>query len=75
MRPDTLAFVPRLLSEDQAAHYLGVGKTQFRKRWQERTYPQPVKEGRRLLWDIKMLDRYVDALSGIGANSNSWDDL
>lgn len=67
--------VPRLLNEETAAGYLGISKTSFRARWQKGTLPQPHRDGRRLLWDIRLLDRYVDALSGISASSNSWDDL
>ncbi|UAK24213.1 helix-turn-helix transcriptional regulator [Sphingomonas nostoxanthinifaciens] len=67
---------PRLIDEDTAAAYLGIGKTRFRDRWQRRELPQPHKDGRRLLWDIKLLDRYVDALSGLGeVKGSSWDDL
>lgn len=64
---------PRLLDEEVAAAYLGISKSRFRTRWQGRELPQPHRDGRRLLWDRVLLDRYVDALSGIGASTNSWD--
>ncbi|SMF70694.1 helix-turn-helix transcriptional regulator [Allosphingosinicella indica] len=67
--------VPRLLNEETAAGYLGIGKTHFRKRWQAKSLPQPHKDGSRLLWDRRLLDRYVDELSGIGPSSSSWDDV
>jgi len=66
---------PRLLDEDTAAAYLGIGKTRFRSRWQAREIPQPHRDGKRLLWDRRLLDRYVDALSGLASNSGTWDDL
>lgn len=66
---------PRLLSEDQAAAYLGISKTGFRQRWQKAELPQPHRIGQRLLWDRRLLDRYVDALSGLGETSGSWDDV
>lgn len=66
---------PRLFDENTAAAYLGIGKTRFRQRWQAGELPQPHRDGRRILWDRRLLDRYVDALSGLGATSGSWDDL
>lgn len=73
--PANLPNWPRLLSEDEAAAYLGVGKTRFREKWQARVWPQPIREGRRVLWDRKALDSFVDVLAGTGAPSNTWDDL
>lgn len=66
---------PRLLSEGEAARYLGLSPTNFRARWEAKSFPQPHRIGKRLLWDKRLLDRYVDALSGLGTASNSWDDL
>jgi len=67
---------PRLLDEETAAAYLGISKSHFRKLWEkDRVLPQPHRLGNRLLWDRRLLDRYVDALSGIAPSSNSWDDL
>lgn len=63
---------PRLLDEDTAAAYLGIGATRFRMRVQKKELPQPHRDGRRLLWDRKLLDRYVDALSGIDAQPEGW---
>jgi hypothetical protein len=66
---------PRLLDEDTAAAYLGISKTRFRARWKEkRELPQPHRDGRRLLWDRRLLDRYVDALSGIAPVADTWAD-
>lgn len=63
---------PRLLDEITAAAYLGTSATHFRSRWQARVLPQPHKDGRRLLWDRKLLDRYVDAVSGLDAEPEGW---
>jgi len=63
---------PRLLDEQTAAAYLGIGKTKFRARWQRRELPQPHKDGGRLLWDRRLLDRYVDRLSGIDDEPKGW---
>lgn len=67
---------PRLMSEEMAASYLGISKTNFRERWNgKREFPQPHRIGSRVLWDRQLLDRYVDALSGLSASGNTWDDL
>ncbi|MFW2831743.1 helix-turn-helix transcriptional regulator [Sphingomonas sp. ID0503] len=62
-----------------AAAYLSVSKTTFRDRWHRRTYPQPIRDGKRLLWSRVQLDRFVSAQFGI-ANDDSdgdetWADL
>ena len=69
---------PARLGEDMAARYLGVSKATFRTRWQARRYPQPLREGKRLLWSRTQLDRFVAAQFGLaaeGAGDGSWDDL
>lgn len=71
---------PARLSEDLAAAYLGVSKTTFRDRWHARTYPQPLREGKRLLWARLQLDRFVEAQFGITATNDdagdeTWADL
>lgn len=57
--------VPRLLGMNHAAAFLGVSPRTFEKLWRGRHLPQPHRFGRRLLWDIKVLERYVDTLSGL----------
>lgn len=54
-RPDW----PRLLSESDAAAYLSIGTTMLREHG-----PRPKSLGRRVLWDRRDLDRWVDALDG-----------
>lgn len=66
---------PRLVSETTAAAYLGRGRTRFREEWRAGKAPAPSdKKGRVPLWDIKVLDRFVDAKSGLGIERNTWDD-
>ena len=74
-RPAAAPLPPRLIGEEAAAAYLGLSKSTFRRRWSPGELPQPHRIGGRLLWDVRLLDRYVDALSGIGAQAGSWDDL
>jgi len=57
--------VPRLVGMAQAAAFLGLGERTFEKLWRGGSLPAPHKVGRRLLWDLKLLDLYVDELSGL----------
>jgi predicted DNA-binding transcriptional regulator AlpA len=68
---------PRLLSDDLAAAYVGLSVTTFRERVGLGKLPKPVRIGKRTLWDRRMLDRQVDALSGLLQHSRpgeGWED-
>jgi hypothetical protein len=54
---------PRLLGEDAAAAYCGVSAAHFR----EHLAPvvRPIHIGRRKLWDVRALDRWLDLKSGL----------
>lgn len=56
---------PRLFSAPMAAAYLSLGVRTFEYKWRSFVLPQPHRIGRRLLWDRKLLDLYVDALSDL----------
>jgi hypothetical protein len=67
--------MPRLIKEPAAAAYLGRSRTRFREQWRKGLAPAPSdRNGNIPLWDIKVLDRWVDQLSGISSHKNSWDD-
>ena len=71
-----IAFLPRLLCEEDAAAYLGRSRNKFRDGVAARVLLQPSDQnGNRKLWDRRVLDRHVDALSGIGEVDNPWDSL
>ena len=55
--------VPRLLSRETAARYCGISPTLF----DEQIVPKvpALQIGRRNLWDIKKLDRWLDQQSGL----------
>lgn len=80
-RLGTLPNWPLRMCEDYAALYLGVSKTLFREKWQRGEYPEPVREGKRLLWHRRQLDRFVDAqfglqqLPGSSSRDDTWDDF
>lgn len=56
---------PARMGEDLAALYLGVSQSGFRLKVATRAYPQPVREGGRMLWSRRQLDRYVESQFGI----------
>jgi predicted DNA-binding transcriptional regulator AlpA len=55
--------VPRLLGMPHAAAFLGISPRTFEKLWRSYRLPQPYRLGRRLLWDVKVLEKYVDTLA------------
>lgn len=48
-----------------AAAYLGISERAFEMRWRREQLPEPIRIGRRLLWDRAMLDKWVDEISGL----------
>lgn len=55
---------PRLLSRDQAAEYCGgISAPHFDATIG--TEVKPIEVGRRKLWDVRALDRYLDVKSGL----------
>lgn len=50
---------PRLMSEEMAAAYLSIGTTTLREHG-----PEPKRQGRRVLYDKRDLDRWADRLDG-----------
>ena len=78
MRPERAQMMPdwpARMGEDMAALYLGVSQTTLRAGSASGRYPRPIRDGKRLLYARRQLDQYVDAQFGLGAPSNSWDDL
>lgn len=54
--------IPRLLDQDLAAGYLCLSSRGFEKLWRLGSLPEPIKLGRRNLWDRRSLDKFVDGL-------------
>lgn len=65
MAAPTAPVVPRLLSAPLAAAYIGISPRSFDKLWRTGGMPQPLRIGRRQLWDGKILDAFIDHISGI----------
>lgn len=84
MRAERIALMPdwpARMGEDLAALYVGVSLATFRDRVKDDRYPAPVREGGRIFWSRRQLDRYIDAQFGLEQLSRaddgdgSWDDL
>jgi hypothetical protein len=70
-RPLPAGLTPRLLSRDEAATYLGVSAPHFDAHVAQ--HVRPVEIGKRRLWDIKALDRWLDGQAGFAeASSTDW---
>jgi predicted DNA-binding transcriptional regulator AlpA len=55
--------IPRLLGSDMAAAYLGISERMLDHLRSRADFPVPVRIGRRMLWDRKALDAFVDSLA------------
>lgn len=60
---------PRLMPADLACRYVGWSRNGFLRRV-GKTWPEPVRLGGKVLWDIKALDEVVDRLAGGRAKSD-----
>jgi hypothetical protein len=63
---------PRLLSREAAAAYCGVSPNTFDEYIAQKVLP--IEIGRRNLWDIKALDRWLDHQSGLAHAARSADE-
>lgn len=65
----------RLLCARDAAYYLGVSESLFRREVKEGNLPQAKRLAGRLVWDILDLDATADGLPYYGAASGKTDDM
>jgi predicted DNA-binding transcriptional regulator AlpA len=68
LRSDPIAWVPRGLSREEAARYVGVGTTKFDEMVQDRRMPRPKRVDGRVLWDRLALDAAFSDLPEEGGN-------
>lgn len=74
-RPNLAPLTPRLVDEVTAAAYIGRSRTAFREQRKRGLLPAPSdSNGNIPLWDVRVLDRFVDTKSGLVPQSNTWDD-
>jgi predicted DNA-binding transcriptional regulator AlpA len=61
-----LALEKRMLSVDELGHYTGLAPQTIKNQFYAGRFPIPPKRlGRKLLWDKKMVDRYLDRLKAM----------
>ena len=61
-----LAMGKRMLSVDELGHYIGLAPQTIKNQLYAGRFPIPPKRlGRKLLWDKKMVDRYLDRLKAM----------
>jgi excisionase family DNA binding protein len=61
-------FAPRGLSTDEAARYIGVGRTTFEDLVSRRKMPRPKRIGTRVIYDRFEVDACFSDLEGAPAN-------
>jgi excisionase family DNA binding protein len=66
-------FAPRGLSADEAARYIGVGRTMFEELVARRKMPRPKRIGARVIYDRFEVDAYFADLDT--ASTNRLDEL
>lgn len=73
--PTTLTTPPvaRLFGSDTAAAYLGISERMLDQLRLRRDFPQPIRLGRRILWDRKALDAFADRLAH--STRDPWEDV
>ena len=64
----------RLFGQANAGAYLGISERHFENQWRAGKMPQPIRLGRRLLWDKVILDDWVDAVTGAFIELNDFGD-
>ena len=66
--------LPRGLSRQAAAEYIGVGTTLFDTMVRDGRMPPPFRVGARVIWDRRKLDDAFDVLSDQDEDRNPWDE-
>jgi len=57
------AIQPRGMRVEQAAFYVGMGRTKFLELVENKTFPQPLHIDGLRIWDVRLLDATLDDLS------------
>ena len=66
---------PRLLSRTAAAEYVGLSPNSFDARVKDDSLPQPIRLGKRTLYDLKALNAKLDIISGLTPSSSTTDEI
>lgn len=71
MTDRAIPYLPRGLSRDEAAHYIGVGTTTWDRLVEEGRMPKPTRIGKRVVWDRFKVDA---AFSDLGEDRPNYFD-
>ncbi len=65
----------RGLSRVEAAEYIGIGTSKFDNLVTDGRMPNPKKIDGRRVWDVRLIDKFFEALpGGDDSDHNPWDD-
>jgi len=64
---------PRLLSVKQAAEYCGITHKTFEHFAEKQLHINPIRIGKRKLYDVKAIDRALDHLGQLGPYESRWE--
>jgi predicted DNA-binding transcriptional regulator AlpA len=65
----------RGLSRVEAAEYIGIGKSKFDGLVTDGRMPKPKKIDGRRVWDVRLIDKFFEALpGGDDSDHNPWDE-
>ena len=56
---------PRLVDRIKAAEYVGLSPSGYDNRVDDGTFPPAIKIGKRRLWDLRVIDKTIDDMSGL----------
>ena len=80
--PNRKSSKPRVLNREQAAGYVGLSVSAFMAGVKINMWPAPIHLSQhRIGWDRKVLDIYIDRLSGLAVSDpleddyNEWDEV
>lgn len=70
--PQSASVAPRLLSQEEAAAYVGLSPNAFWQEVEAGTFPHPfpLTKTRRRLWDVRALDAALDRAMGMASKQN-----
>jgi excisionase family DNA binding protein len=64
--------LPRGLSREQAAEYVGISSTKFGELVEDGRMPRPKQIDGRRVWDLRALDEAFNRLDGGAAEDDPW---
>jgi predicted DNA-binding transcriptional regulator AlpA len=74
-RPIDHTIIPRGLSREQSAQYIGISPSLFDQLVKDGRMPKPKRINARTVWDRRKLDEAFDALDDDSAVCDPWDEI